>query len=102
VTSQELYALYVDVYSEASHFAAEGGRRRAAAAERRGARPSSMERAIAEYALHDATNGTPMRSRVQFERSLAEVTHLLDGLDRRDRAGAGLRGDGGPALAWSS
>ncbi len=44
-----------------------------------------------EFALHDATNGTPARSRDAFERALAEATDLLERL--------GVRvGEGAPAL----
>ncbi len=98
---QELYALYVDVYSESSHFAAEDGGSRPGG-QRRGVWRSSMERAIAEFARDDATNGTPMRTRAQFDRSLAEVPHLLLRLGMRDRVDAGCRPGGrGAALAWS-
>jgi len=85
VTSYQLYAIYVGAYADSSHFAAEGeaGPRRAYALPDTWL--SSIERAIAELAVHDATNGTPMRSKAQFDRSLEEGAPLLHRLNLRDR-----------------
>ena len=39
-----------------------------------------MERTIEELARHDATNGTPARSRAAFERALADGARVLGGM----------------------
>ena len=47
-----------------------------------------MERTIAELGVHDATNGTPMRTREQFASIFEHGTPMLRCLARRDSGGA--------------
>ncbi|HTP50722.1 MAG TPA: hypothetical protein VMK42_08500 [Anaeromyxobacteraceae bacterium] len=101
MTSYQLYAIYVGAYSDSSPFAerADGGGRSCSPPTWLG----SIERAIAELAAHDATNGTPMRSKREFDRSLEEGAELLERLYLRDRcASPHLDGKGGAGEgAWA-
>jgi len=100
VTNYSLYAIYVGAYSDSSHFADDGdGALRAIA--RQSAWLSAIERAIAELAAHDATNGTPMRSKAQFDRCLEDGALLLQKLEvRHERPTASAAaGRGGVACA---
>lgn len=56
-----------------------------------GADLTELERLILEFALYDATNGTPMRSRQSFDRALEQGAELLARLGLRLDA----RGEGG-------
>jgi len=80
MTVHDLYAIYLRAYAQASHFHS-------------GALPSapsrlasrlremlSVEHTIEELARHDATNGTPARTRSAFERALADGAHVLRGV----------------------
>jgi hypothetical protein len=40
----------------------------------------SVEQTIEELARHEATNGTPVRSRAAFERALADGARVLRGV----------------------
>jgi len=99
VTNHQLYAVYVGAYFDSSHFVAEGETARRASARQR-ARLSPTERAIADLAVHDATNGTPMRSEAQFARCLAEGAPLLRRLGLREAQGSSPAT--APGLAWAA
>lgn len=84
MTNHRLYAIYVSAYADSSHFAGNGENTPWAAAGIESAWLSSTERAVAEFATDDATNGTPMRSKQQFERCLREGALMLHRLHQRD------------------
>jgi len=80
MTVHDLYAIYLLAYAEASHFHSgalpDGPSRLASRLRQR----LSVERTIEELARHDATNGTPARSRNAFERALVEGARVLGGM----------------------
>jgi hypothetical protein len=80
MTVQDLYAIYLRAYAEASHFhsGALPDAPSLLASRRRPMIP--VERTIEELARHDATNGTPVRSRAAFERALADGARALHGM----------------------
>ncbi|HET8724471.1 MAG TPA: hypothetical protein VFM53_09750 [Anaeromyxobacteraceae bacterium] len=80
MTSADLYAIYVDAYAEASPFAGERPARPPSGLRRRLRRMLFVERTIVELGRHDATNGSPRRSRDDFERTLLEGRQALSGL----------------------
>lgn len=85
MTVSQLYSLYCAGHAEARRIT-DGGVLRAFEVSVRGAGVSTLERLILEFALHDATNGTPLRSRQSFDRAVEQGAELL--------AGFGLRLDG--------
>ncbi len=80
MTSADLYAIYVDAYAESSHFHGEQMPTAPPGLRRRLRRMLFVERTIVELGRHDATNGTPRRSRDDFERTLLEGRQALSGL----------------------
>ncbi len=83
-----LYALYRRAYAEALGMSdGRGGSAPDVAVARDLA---ALERAIVELALHDVTEGTPMRSRSGFDLAVDQGASLLChlGLDARDLPGA--------------
>jgi hypothetical protein len=80
MTSSDLYAIYVDAYAESSHFEGRPVHEAPQGVHRRLTRMLFVERTIVELGRHDATNGTPVRSRDDFERTLLEGRQALSGL----------------------
>jgi hypothetical protein len=80
VTIPHLYALYAGAYADSSHFHAERLAGRATDFARRRLPLTSIELAIVELAIHDATNGTPLRSPRAFWRALEHGGTILEGL----------------------
>lgn len=87
MTMAQLYSLYRTGHAEAWKVC-EGGVLRAHEIFVNGTGLTALERLILEFALHDATNGTPARSREQFERAVHQASDLLGDF--------GLRADGEP------
>lgn len=87
MTVAQLHALYRAAHAEARRIS-DGGVLRPFEISVDGAGVSTLERLILEFALHDATNGTPARSREAFERAVAEGAELLVGLGLEARPGA--------------
>jgi hypothetical protein len=79
-TNHDLYAIYLFAYAEASHFRSGGMTGAPGRLASRLRQMISVERTIEELARHEATNGTPVRSRAAFERALAEGAHVLRSL----------------------
>jgi hypothetical protein len=67
MTTPQLYAVYSRSYREYD--------RESGAPEPRGA--SHLEAIVAEFAAHDAQNGTPLRSPEQFQRAVATGLEAL-------------------------
>jgi hypothetical protein len=80
MTTHDLYAIYLVAYGEASHFRSGGLPPAPAGLASRLRRMLSVERTIEELARHDATNGTPVRSRTAFDRALADGARVLQGI----------------------
>ncbi len=93
MTMAQLYSLYRAGHAEA-WTVSEGGVLRAHEVSVNGAGLTSLERLILEFALHDATNGTPARSREGFERAVEQASDLLTSF--------GLRAEGDLTAAPSS
>jgi len=81
MTSTDLYTIYVHAYAESSHFEGDRLPGPPAGLSLRLRRMLSVERTIVELARHDATNGTPRRTRGDFERTLHAGRRALAGLD---------------------
>ncbi len=83
MTTNHLYAIYVQTYAAAADLFADGW---PAPEIELGCRavPSPVERAIASLALLDATNGTPLRSRAQFDRLAEDSSPMLRRLSLRE------------------
>ena len=81
MTSSDLYPIYVQAYAESSHFEGDRMPLPPAGLGLRLRRMLTVERTIVELARHDATNGTPRRTRGEFERALHAGRHALAGLD---------------------
>lgn len=92
MTIAQLHALYCAAHAEARRVS-DGGVLRAFEVSVNGGGVSALERLILEFALHDATNGTPARSREAFARAVEQGADLLEGL--------GLRAGGEVAAARS-
>ncbi len=90
MTMAQLYSLYCAGHAEAWKVS-EGGVLRAHEVSVNGTGLTSLERLILEFALHDATNGTPVRSRAGFERAVEQAPDLL--------ASFGLRAEREPEAA---
>ncbi len=82
MTVAQLYALYQAGYAEAWR-ASDGGVLRPFEVLVNGAGLCALERLILELALHDATNGTPQRSRERFDRAVADGADVLERLGLR-------------------
>ncbi len=87
MTKAQLYPLYCEGHAQARKVC-DGGVLRAHEVFVNGTGLTDLERLILEFALHDATNGTPARSREEFERAVEQASDLL--------AKFGLRADDGP------
>jgi hypothetical protein len=84
VTASQLYAVYVGAYADAAHLFANGWS--AADIELRyRAGLSAIEQAMADFAVLDATNGTPLRSCASFERLVEGGSPMLRRLELRER-----------------
>ena len=79
MTLDQLHALYRAAHAEARRVS-DGGVLRDFEVSVNRAGISALERLILEFALHDATNGTPPRSREGFERAVEHGADLLAGL----------------------
>jgi len=82
MTNHELYAIYLLAYADASHFRSGGLPSAPSRLASRLRQMISVEHPIEELARHEATNGTPVRSRAAFERALADGAHVLQGMSR--------------------
>jgi hypothetical protein len=80
MTNHDLYAIYLAAYGEASHFRSGGSPGPAGGIASALRRMVSAARPIEDLARHDATNGTPPRSRAAFERALADGARVLQAL----------------------
>ena len=80
MTNHDLYAIYLAAYGEASHFRTRGSPGPACGIAFALRRMVAAARAIEDLARHDATNGTPPRSRTAFERALADGARVLQAL----------------------
>jgi hypothetical protein len=87
MTVSQLYSLYCAGHAEAWRIS-NGGVLRSFELSVNGGGLTDLECLILEFALHDATNGTPMRSRRSFDRAVEQGAEVLEGLGlRRDRDG---------------
>ncbi len=82
MTVSQLYALYLSGHREAWH-ATDGGVLRPFEIAVDAKCVTPLERLILELALHDATNGTPVRSLDSFEAALAQGAEVLARLGAR-------------------
>jgi hypothetical protein len=80
MTNHELYAIYLLAYADASHFRSGGLPSAPSRLASRLRQMISVEHTIEELARHEATNGTPVRSRAAFERALADGARVLGAL----------------------
>ncbi|HEX9050045.1 MAG TPA: hypothetical protein VF841_05875 [Anaeromyxobacter sp.] len=93
MTVDQLFALYCAGHAEARRVS-RGGVLRAFEVSVNATGLSVVERLVLEFALHDATNGTPARSRARFERAVRLAPELFGSLglrggdDRADAEGA--------------
>ena len=83
--TSRLHDVYLAAYHEAAHLFAAGARISDVEFARRAGSLSAVERVIALFALHDATNGTPPRSRVHFDRAVRGGARALSQLGLRPR-----------------
>jgi hypothetical protein len=84
VTVSQLYAIYCAGHAEARTLSDGGVLLRAFEVTVAAAGLRQLERVILELALHDATNGTAMRSRQAFERAVEQGAKLLRSLGLRE------------------
>jgi hypothetical protein len=82
MTVSQLYALYRAGHAEARGIV-HAGVLRASDVSVGGASITQLEHVILELALHDATNGTAMRSPESFERAVEQGAELLLSLGLR-------------------
>ena len=82
MTVSQLHSLYCAGHAEAWR-TSDGGMLRAFEVSVNGAGLTDVERLILELALHDATNGTPARSRQSFDRALEQGADVLERLGIR-------------------
>jgi hypothetical protein len=80
MTNHELYAIYLLAYADASHFRSGGLPSAPSRLVSRLRQMISVEHTIEELARHEATNGTPVRSRAAFERALSDGARVLRAL----------------------
>lgn len=78
-----LHDVYLSAYQEAARLFAEGVRVTDVEFARRAGDLSAVERVVALFALHDATNGTPPRGRAHFDRALSRGARALTQLGLR-------------------
>ena len=76
MTTSELYSVYCQAYGEWERGPGPTARVLVAAGTR-------IERAVAEFAAHDAANGTPLRSAQGFAQAVATGTEALGPLGLR-------------------
>lgn len=88
--TSRLHDVYLAAYHEAAHLFAAGVRISDVEFARRAGSLSAVERVIALFALHDATNGTPPRSRARFDQAVRGGARALalPGLEPRPEAEA--------------
>lgn len=79
MTVSQLHALYCAAHAEARRLS-DGGVAGERELEVDGAGLSVLERVVLEFALHDVTNGTPMRSLLGFQHAVAQGADLLGAL----------------------
>ncbi len=91
MTVDQLHALYCSGHAEARRVT-RGGVLRAFEVTVNPVGLSRLERLILEFALHDATDGTPARSREAFERALRLAPELFGAVVR---SAGGARGPTG-------
>ncbi len=95
MTVSMLYGLYCSGHRDVMRLLAVGFSERALERCVSRAGVTALERVILELALHDATNGTPMRSRERFDRAVEQGAPLLRSLglrlDRQERAAIDAR-----------
>ena len=77
MSTSQLHDIYLAAYRDAARLFARGVRVSEIELARRAGSLSAVERVIAAFALHDATNGTPPRGRAAFDRALAEGARAL-------------------------
>ncbi len=82
MTIDQLYALYRASHADARR-ASQGGVLRAFEVSVNAPGLTVLERLILEFALHDATNGTPARSRQDFEGAVRQAPDLFAALGVR-------------------
>ncbi|HET8540758.1 MAG TPA: hypothetical protein VFL83_12885 [Anaeromyxobacter sp.] len=82
MTIDQLHALYCAGHAEARRVS-EGGVLRAFEVCINGAGLAALERLVLEFALHDATNGTPARSLEGFQRAVERAPELFASLGLR-------------------
>jgi hypothetical protein len=87
MTTQGLYAIYREAYAGTERVFARRHLGQALFLARGGTGLPAVERTIAELGVHDATNGTPMRTREQFASILEHGTPMLRRLAQRDSGG---------------
>jgi hypothetical protein len=101
VTVSQLYSIYCAAYAEVTTIS-EGGLLRPFEIALKPNGLGLLERVILELALHDATNGTAMRSRAAFNRAVEQGAAMLRGLglclDREQTDG----GAGAPVLGQAA
>jgi hypothetical protein len=95
MTLSQLHSLYCSAHAEAWRVS-QGGVLRAFEVVVNPAGITALERLILEFALHDATNGTPARAREDFDRAIRQAPELFGGLDVRAADGE----DGAGAATW--
>jgi hypothetical protein len=99
VTIAQLYALYCAAHAEA-RTVSNGGVLRSFEVRVHSAGLTALERLILEFALHDATNGTPARSRPSFDRAIDHGADLFAALGLRIE-GVATPARWGRADAWA-
>ena len=82
MTTSELYRVYCQAYAECRAYA-DCGRGPGPAARILATAGSRIERAVAEFAAHDAGNGTPLRSAQGFAQAVATGAEALGPLGLR-------------------
>lgn len=70
MTARQLYAIYVRSYADATRMFHAGTRTAEVEFARQAPRVTEPERLIATLALHDVTDGKPLRQAASFERAL--------------------------------
>jgi hypothetical protein len=97
MTVSQLYSLYRAAHVEALGVTEAGGLG-ACEVSVSGSGLTYLERVILEFALHDATNGTALRSPESFGRAVEQGADLLRGLGLRIDPPRGDDGRAGPPV----
>ncbi len=97
MTLSQLYALYRAGHAEARRIS-EGGVLRAFEVSVNGIGIGALERLVLEFALHDATNGTPVRTPEGFVRAVEQAPELFARLGLRPDDGTATGGPSGTRL----